>query len=336
MYDWLTLDTKNDSDGQHYPQTSSARIAETSITLPDTTAVEKMDDGIVETVATTPKRSPSPSLSEQKPSKDDEQHYPQSSPSPIAVVSNTLLDIAAVTKMDVDTLEIAPFESPNLPREASSKQLEVSMASDLEDFMTSEDFATSKDFVSTFGPVGISHSAISSKKLRARMRAGTYTINKARQKAFKSECLLSDLHAEFRYGEKWKVFHSRCGKWLAMTEAYNSTRFRQHIKGCKKMTGSSKFTTLNSFFMKGPAKQKERKVTVDVDMVDVAPQTAEYPCLGITASHDQRVSRLINRTGAEGGGARSVTKIANELFNKSYGELSERKKSQVDAAQMHE
>ena len=40
-----------------------------------------------------------------------------------------------------------------------------------------------------------------------------------------------------------------------MTEPYNATRFRQHIKGCKKMGSSSKFTTLNSFVVKGPAKQ---------------------------------------------------------------------------------
>jgi hypothetical protein len=48
------------------------------------------------------------------------------------------------------------------------------------------------------------------------------------------------------------------------------------------------------------------------------------------------VSTFITRTGADGGGAHSVTKIANKLFNKAYRELSERKKSQVDTAQMHE
>lgn len=102
------------------------------------------------------------------------------------------------------------------------------------------------------------------------------------------------------------------------------------------MVSGSKFMTLNSFVTKEPAKQKNGKITVNASKSDVTPQTAEYPCLGITESHDQRVSRFITRTGADGGGARSVTKIANELFNKTYGELSERKKSQVDAAQMHE
>ena len=108
------------------------------------------------------------------------------------------------------------------------------------------------------------------------------------------------------------------------------------------MDGGSKFMTLNSFFSKQPVKQMpaDTKMMVDGDVQvvrpDVAPQTAEHPCLGITASHDERINRFITRTGAEGGGARSVTKIANTLFNKAYGELSERKKSQVHAAQMHE
>ena len=223
MYEWLTLSTKNDSDdGQHYPHTLAPPIAETSNTLPNTTTVEKADDDIVvETVATTPKRSPSPSLSEKK---DNGQHYPQILPSPIAEVSNTLLDIATVAEMDVDTLEIAP--SPNLSQQDSPKQLKTSMASedlmDSEDFMANEDFMASEDLL---GPVGISRSATFSKKLKAGIRAGTHTINKTRQKTYESKCLLSDPHAEFRHGETWKVFHSRCGKWLAMTEAYNTTRF---------------------------------------------------------------------------------------------------------------
>jgi hypothetical protein len=343
MYEWLTLSAKD--NGQHYPQTLSAPIAETSDMLPDTTAVEKMDFNVLKTATTTPKRSPSPGLSQQDSSKDDGQHYP------IAEISDILLDIAAVEKMDVDVLGTATTKSkrppsPSLSRQDSSKRLKATTASEDSILITlpptpPKQTPTFKppnqaaaDRNDKLGPVGISRSAIASQKLKAEMRAGTHTINKARQKTFESECCLSDPYAEFRYGENWQVFHSQCGKWLVMTEAYNSTRFRQHIKGCKKMGSGSKFTTLNSFIVKGPAKQMEAKITVKATAPSVP--TAEYPCLGITASHDQHVTRFITRTGAEGGGARSVTKIANELFNKTYGELSERKKSQVDAVQMHE
>jgi hypothetical protein len=200
-----------------------------------------------------------------------------------------------------------------LATEVWTSGCEIGCPLTLQASMTSKDSSMASepdDFIGKLGPVGISRSAMSSKKLKARMRAGTHTIDKTRQKTFESKCFLSDPHTEFRYGETWKVFHSRCGTWLTMTEAYNSTRFRQHIKRCKKMSGGSKFTTLNSFFSKQPVKQMpaDMKMMVDVVRPDVAPQTAEYPCLGIMASHDQRVSRFIMRTGSEGGGGRSVTK----------------------------
>ena len=100
------------------------------------------------------------------------------------------------------------------------------------------------------------------------------------------------------------------------------------------MGSGSKFTTLNSFFVKGPAQQTEAR---RVEKATVLSRMAtDYPCLGITANHDNRVPNFITRTGADGGGAQSVTRIADKLFNKPYGELSERKKSQVDTAQMHE
>ena len=92
------------------------------------------------------------------------------------------------------------------------------------------------------------------------------------------------------------------------------------------MGSSSKFTTLNSFVVKGPAKQMSMVQATAASPV-VVPRTSEYPCLGITASRDARVSKFITRTGAEGSGARPLTKIADQLFNKAYGELSERKKT---------
>jgi hypothetical protein len=100
------------------------------------------------------------------------------------------------------------------------------------------------------------------------------------------------------------------------------------------MGSSSKFTTLNSFIVKGPARQiKAKKVPAKAL---VLPRMANYPCLGITASHNECVPKFITHTGADGGGAHSLTKITDELFKKSYRELSKCKKSQVDTAQMHE
>jgi nicotinamide mononucleotide (NMN) deamidase PncC len=61
--------------------------------------------------------------------------------------------------------------------------------------------------------VGISHSAMAGQKLKHDMRAGTYVINEAKCKNFEEECHLADTMAKFKYeGEKWKVFHLRCGR----------------------------------------------------------------------------------------------------------------------------
>src|SRR5882762_11114345 len=98
------------------------------------------------------------------------------------------------------------------------------------------------------------------------------------------------------------------------------------------MGSGSKFTTLNSFFVKGATQRTEVKKVVETP----PPRMVDHPCLGITANCDERVANFITRTGADGGGAHSVTKIADDLFNQPYRELSEHKKSQVDTAQMHE
>ena len=131
------------------------------------------------------------------------------------------------------------------------------------------------------GPVGISWSAIASQALKAKMRAGTLKINGVWQKKFEDKCRTSDPQAEFRYSDNWQVFNLRCGKWFMMTKAYNSTIFWQHIKGCKKMGSKSKFTTLNSYFVKGLTDAIEvMKATVPLRMA------TDYSCLGITSDHD--------------------------------------------------
>lgn len=62
------------------------------------------------------------------------------------------------------------------------------------------------------------------------------------------------------------------------------------------------------------------------------------PCPGITASHEPRVTAYLDRTGALGGGAPSVTTVARDLFgNKAivYSKLSGTDKEKVDTEQKH-
>lgn len=187
------------------------------------------------------------------------------------------------------------------------------------------------------GAVGISRSAIASRKLKADMDAGTHVFNDVRLQNFESKCRLVDKMAQFRYeGKDWRVFHSGCGKWQLMSEGYGAKQFEEHVHRCNSKGQSKlKFMTLGSFFTKSASVRSTPKDTQSAGRSN-SPSVSVEPCSGITAHHDKRVTKTVLRTGADGGGARSITVISLEQFNKSYGDLSKRKKAKVDTQQMHE
>ena len=191
------------------------------------------------------------------------------------------------------------------------------------------------------GFVGTSRSAIASHKLKQEFRDGTHVVNEAKRAHFVAECRLVDKLSQFWYEkDTWSVFHSKCGAWRVMAEPYSSTKFKQHVNSCKSTSKALGHTTLTSFFgapskarQKVPAKQGS-KTNKSTNFLNEAPNV-DCTCSGITAKLDARIPDFITCTGAEGGGARSVTKIADQLFEKKYADLSERKKTRVDEAQRH-
>ncbi|KAH9855569.1 hypothetical protein C2E23DRAFT_813848 [Lenzites betulinus] len=244
------------------------------------------------------------------------------------------------------------------------------------------------------GPVGISSSAQASRKLKAAMQDGSLQVNEARRVNYEEECRLLDLGAQFRYGHSWEVFHSRCGKWLKMKEAYSRTRFRKHttechgiattIKSRSKSSGAAtgppphehqsldtvtsespqqalvrqpcpppsrpslRFTTLNNWFLpkaeaqgeahpKGDSSSSGSKSESDMDsdeegLVEL-PEADLLPCHGITAARESQVVTYLNRTGATGGGARSITALAKERYGVAFKELSARRQAIINRDQ---
>ena len=85
-----------------------------------------------------------------------------------------------------------------------------------------------------YGVVGISASAIASRKLRQQMLDGSIQITAGRLRSFTSTCLAHDRHATFALGERWVVTPSLCNKGVTMKEAYHTTRFTAHVKKCTK------------------------------------------------------------------------------------------------------
>lgn len=62
------------------------------------------------------------------------------------------------------------------------------------------------------------------------------------------------------------------------------------------------------------------------------------PCPGLTRSDNVKIDLYLERSGAQGGGSKSVTVMAKDLFGRkvTYAELSDKRKTQVDTARIHD
>ncbi|OJT13578.1 hypothetical protein TRAPUB_9877, partial [Trametes pubescens] len=254
------------------------------------------------------------------------------------------------------------------------------------------------------GAIGISASAIATRKLKEAMSGGTFTPNQIRLDRFKTTCWSYDMHTEFLMGDKWKVHHSVCGKWYTMKEAYDTFRFKAHVSTCRvrlhqlsarsaskdksqKASDSARpllskavlrTTTMDRWaeelgWSKGNKTRKQSVVATQPELksfahaTDIPPRPGtktlpagaadmavpaksrrpirvqEYeseviPCPGITASCEPRVPTYLQRTGAQGGGAPTVTALARELFKDKtivYSTLSEENKETVSTELKH-
>ncbi|KAF8877790.1 hypothetical protein BD779DRAFT_1448231 [Infundibulicybe gibba] len=73
------------------------------------------------------------------------------------------------------------------------------------------------------------------------------------------------------------------------------------------------------------------------DSTTTAPTGAALlPCPGLQEARYEKIGVYLDRTGALGGGAPSVSAIAHELFGKRFRKLSVPRKKQVKLAQKHE
>ncbi|KAL5521769.1 MARS2_1 [Sanghuangporus sanghuang] len=169
--------------------------------------------------------------------------------------------------------------------------------------------------------VGVSKSALNSKKLREACLSGTFTPNEKRLHTFKVNIHAIDPHAQFDPGE-WTVRHSRCRNWLKMKSAYSALYFREHVNRCKIKSTLHDFTSDKGSL--GPSSALQRlsnKPPSDLETV---------PCAGLTSAHDTRIKTYLARPSALGGGGRSKISIAKEWFGKTYGDLNKRRKRQID------
>ncbi|KAJ3765163.1 hypothetical protein FB446DRAFT_795330 [Lentinula raphanica] len=204
---------------------------------------------------------------------------------------------------------------------------------------------------SVSGPTGLSKAAIAEKRFTKELDEGKFDPEK--MAVFKKECLLIDKHAEFRSDRLRAVRCSNCGQdttCQAKKGAPNPRRFLEHYRKCTKgdicipktTLAASKTSTLTSGIFKGFRKLPEktrymlgisrRSESVTSDDKTSEPSASfvkQFSCPGIDASYEPKVTAYLHRSSALGGGSRSVTKLAQQLFQSAFRNLSKAQKEEV-------
>ncbi|TFY61180.1 hypothetical protein EVJ58_g4673 [Rhodofomes roseus] len=212
---------------------------------------------------------------------------------------------------------------------------------------------------------GTSASMQATRRLKSEMGSGSFIVNPAKLANFKRAIRVLDELAGVDLGAKWRVFHTRCAKWVTMAEAYSVTKFRTHVRDCKATPGpSQKLGRRTGIAIAGPAAsskqkgksasgtvtrpmtywaqtlgwtKKSREPESSIAAKEPAPRImAYYPCGGITKLLEPLVPSYLHRTGAQGGGARSQKTIAEERFGKTYSKLSKAQKLVADQQKRQE
>lgn len=125
------------------------------------------------------------------------------------------------------------------------------------------------------------------------------------------------------------VRHSKCGNKYKVKRPYDRSRFGQHVNNecahTKRAAGTG--TPMVS--------QWQKSFNLTLEAKTQQPRFA-CPCPGLWTLDDSQIAIYLDRTGAPGGGARSVTAIAKERFKKMFQKLSPKRKEEIFDAQVHE
>ena len=203
----------------------------------------------------------------------------------------------------------------------------------------------------------LSRSAAATRRLRELMNSGKFVMDEKKRATYEEKCVEVDARVRFRYGKKWEVLHSTCGRWFTMTEAYNTTRFRLHVEGC---TSKGQNGLIDDFFkwwdgngngvsMKVSTPRGRKHVTIggcrpkasarknpSLDPPHCIPKPKLQACRGISKEHNDRIAVYISRALTDGAGSRSESSITTMLFGNDvkFSQLDETSRNNVFAAQV--
>ncbi len=178
---------------------------------------------------------------------------------------------------------------------------------------------------------GTSKSAVHSRKRRDQLRKGMFKVNDIRLEEWRRAIKELDEGADFDAHDICRVRHSTCSKFMKVKNPYDLTRFKAHIKSCatkKRPTLGNIPSLLRMGFVTVTSKKRKRTGSVDSGSSESETEIPTVPCPGLTVVENPRIGQYLRRTGVQGGGGRSLPKIAKEMFKRLFSNLSGKKQRQ--------
>ena len=180
---------------------------------------------------------------------------------------------------------------------------------------------------------GTSRSAKASRTRREKLLDGTLTIEPWRINVWKKKVLKDDLKAEFDPKNVRHARHSRCGKYIKMKDPCDIGCWKDHIETCNERKSKRPAGGTPRLFqmdwLKVTVEKKIDDESDDGSQGGSEPELKKVPCPGITVSDDPRVLQYLKRTGASGGGGRSLAVIAKQVYKKLFSQLSKKTNKKV-------
>ncbi|KAJ3911654.1 hypothetical protein F5877DRAFT_55051 [Lentinula edodes] len=205
--------------------------------------------------------------------------------------------------------------------------------------------ATDDKFYATFNGPGVSKSAKWARKqnniYESLKKNKDYDPANAKHRSSMRKLLIKvkrlDPHAEVVNPKT--IRHSKCGKTHKLDAPFKLSNFRKHVqKHCngKGNHAGAGCKTISNFFKPIPAKESA-VVQLNTSTADKSSKIPNLPCAGLSEEDHPGIALLLDRTGALGGGAPSVTVLTRRLFQrKNFKTLSPKQKRKVKLLQRRE
>ena len=158
------------------------------------------------------------------------------------------------------------------------------------------------------------------------MENDTYVVDAKKHEKWKVKIHKMDPDVRFDKSDIRRILHTRCAKWILVKEPGDTTRFMEHLRACPVKPVPAGGTLMGMGWLTKVEKDKGTNESVELTM----------PCRGVAELDNPLVDRYLNRTGAGGGGARSIHLISKERFNSEYKNLTKDQKDEVCVAQRAE